>query len=945
MTRSRLWELLGVIFLLTLFAVIVTLPFVLVMVGTVNDSEDALQQSWILGWNVHQLLTAPLELYQAPIFYPFPLTLAYMDSMVPETLMAMPIILVTGSSAFAYNLEVLFTFVASGLAMYWLVRGWGGNYWGALVGGVMFAFGSYRLIHFGHLNLLSLQWLPLVLLYLRRSFLHGGRRNWFLYGVFFVLSALSSFYYAFIGAGMVAVYCGVMLLERRGRFTRAIWRGLLLTTGIALLVILPFAIPYIQVASEYARVRSLEQVISLSASPGSYFASTTITPALAWLHSIFPEPNWEAVLSPGWIALALAIYALFRGTRPWMTAALVSIALLGFLLSLGPRLVLGSISIPLPYQLLADVIPGFAGSMRAAARWGVLVLLAVAVLGGLGMSALTGRLALPRWATVAVVFVALLALLFEYDRAPLHPLKGQLLSEPIPPAYLWLKAQPAAAVVELPMGAPGQRYPPDTFYQYYALVYSKPIVNGYSGFAPPYYDTITNTFSTFPSSEAVDLARALAVRYIILHTDTFPDWDRIRARLELFSSVQLAASFGSTIIFEIAPAPTPGDAHFDLAVAHSVAPASRARGFLVVQTDASHMVRLTQQGTLDVQLDWRDASNQVIQTRRLRLLAPLTLDASGAVIPFNYDAPGASGTYRLSTLLEGGQQTSVVEQTVGMEAPAANEDSAVAELQDWNIPRRAARAGTPLKIILHWNVLRAPPADTSLFVHIMDTANQTVAETTVDPAADPLSTWAAGQTIVTQVSVPVPRRAKQGAYRVIVGLYRPTENQVVPIRGADGELEEGLEIGTAWLGANEDQTPPTISRPLQAIFDNGAELQGYDLPESPMTAGQTISIHLYWLARGPFSHDDTIFVHLVNAHGDIVAQADSPPRGGSYPTLAWNPGEWVRDDHALALPADLPSGDYVLRIGWYNSTTGARPSVVSANPITDDVVLTSLTIK
>jgi hypothetical protein len=48
------------------------------------------------------------------------------------------------------------------------------------------------------------------------------------------------------------------------------------------------------------------------------------------------------------------------------------------------------------------------------------------------------------------------------------------------------------------------------------------------------------------------------------------------------------------------------------------------------------------------------------------------------------------------------------------------------------------------------------------------------------------------------------------------------------------------------------------------------------------------------------------------------------PQGNRYPTSMWDPGELVRDSHALSLPLDLEPGQYTLRIGLYEPQTGQR---------------------
>jgi hypothetical protein len=70
--------------------------------------------------------------------------------------------------------------------------------------------------------------------------------------------------------------------------------------------------------------------------------------------------------------------------------------------------------------------------------------------------------------------------------------------------------------------------------------------------------------------------------------------------------------------------------------------------------------------------------------------------------------------------------------------------------------------------------------------------------------------------------------------------------------------------------------------------------------------------------------DYTVFVHLLDATGQLVAQADARPRSGAYPTSAWAAGDVIPDDHVLSLPTNLAPGRYTIRMGLYLSPNGPR---------------------
>jgi hypothetical protein len=88
--------------------------------------------------------------------------------------------------------------------------------------------------------------------------------------------------------------------------------------------------------------------------------------------------------------------------------------------------------------------------------------------------------------------------------------------------------------------------------------------------------------------------------------------------------------------------------------------------------------------------------------------------------------------------------------------------------------------------------------------------------------------------------------------------------------------------------------------------------------------GDVLPISLQWETRQPLTKDYHVFVHLLDAGGNLVAQSDSQPALWARPTSSWTPGETIEDRHALLLPADLPAGDYTLIAGLYLPKSGER---------------------
>ncbi|MDQ2998313.1 MAG: hypothetical protein M3R61_14845, partial [Chloroflexota bacterium] len=92
-----------------------------------------------------------------------------------------------------------------------------------------------------------------------------------------------------------------------------------------------------------------------------------------------------------------------------------------------------------------------------------------------------------------------------------------------------------------------------------------------------------------------------------------------------------------------------------------------------------------------------------------------------------------------------------------------------------------------------------------------------------------------------------------------------------------------------------------------------------------LKAGDMLSLRTFWQVEQPFTADYFIFVHVLNAAGQTVAQRDAPPWQGRFPTSSWEQGTLIVDLNDLALPAELPPGDYSLVVGMFDPATGAHP--------------------
>jgi hypothetical protein len=231
--------------------------------------------------------------------------------------------------------------------------------------------------------------------------------------------------------------------------------------------------------------------------------------------------------------------------------------------------------------------------------------------------------------------------------------------------------------------------------------------------------------------------------------------------------------------------------------------------------------------------------------------------------------------------------------------------------------------GMTLEVWMHVDVQAPPPSRYLLTLYLMDAQTyERFATTTTEPFDGRYSSrrWQAGDQLALPMRLEIPHDLQPGAYRLGVIVYDTERKAGLPLRDRPDVPDPDVRVGWFRLGS---PTPPPASseaeaRPLQVQWHDGIELTGIRLPAQPLAPGAVLPVHLAWRASQPVERDLAVFVHLIDAQGEIVAQQDRPPLHGRWPTPVWRPGEVLWDTFELALPDSLPAGWYGLRLGFYD---------------------------
>ena len=184
--------------------------------------------------------------------------------------------------------------------------------------------------------------------------------------------------------------------------------------------------------------------------------------------------------------------------------------------------------------------------------------------------------------------------------------------------------------------------------------------------------------------------------------------------------------------------------------------------------------------------------------------------------------------------------------------------------------------------------------------------------------ARPLPTWPVGEVGRTRYELqwdPGVGRASALRLRIL----SPTGEAVPLLAGWWRPVQQDVQFSLP---------APGSAQPLWVNFGNLVLLRDYQVQGNDLRPGGTLRIRLGWQALRRLGDDMSVFVHLLDEKGQMRAQSDGVPVHGGYPTLRWTQGRAVDDWHELALPADLPPGEYRLEVGIYQVTTGERLSVL-----------------
>jgi hypothetical protein len=555
-----LWVVLAGVFL----AALTSWPLVLHMPSRIApDLGDPIRTAWQISWVGHAMLHNPTGLFNANVFYPHPLSLAFSDSLLgygPAAFFGHGTI----AALVRYNLLFGLAWSLCFVGAYLLGRELGLHRLAAAAAGVAFAYAPYRVTEAGHLHVISSGGIALALFLLLRGYRRASRglvlAGWLVSAWQVSLGFTLGLQYSYL-LGVLALLA-LWYWWRAGR--PALPRRLLVVSCIGMAIFGVVAIyqarPYLKVAAEYPTAkRTLQEVKTYSSGPAALVSASSenrvwgsvTAGAREHVHS-----KNEDVFFPGGLILVLALTGLAAGayTRR-LRIGLAGGIVVCSVLAMG----LGLTGAGYPYRLLYDYAPGWDG-VRVPGRVFTTATLFYALLAGAGAQWLIQRIGswgqrqALRGLPAMLGVVLLIGLLGEGAGHLAHPV--------VP--------QPARAEVGLP--GPLLDLPTDgaadRVWQYFSTNGFYKIPLGNSTFDIPAVDDLRGGMSGFPDKASVEKLRHYGIRTVVLHLKLPKLPGIVGYELAEPANVQAATAkpiaglgvtrrqVGSIVIYAIGPGPT-----------------------------------------------------------------------------------------------------------------------------------------------------------------------------------------------------------------------------------------------------------------------------------------------------------------------------------------------------------------------------------------------------
>lgn len=246
-----------------------------------------------------------------------------------------------------------------------------------------------------------------------------------------------------------------------------------------------------------------------------------------------------------------------------------------------------------------------------------------------------------------------------------------------------------------------------------------------------------------------------------------------------------------------------------------------------------------------------------------------------------------------------------------------------------------ARTVPPQNLVEFYDLVEQQAVEGPLYVFPRQQFDWYVEASQIDVEPLEINAWPLTDDVLQEVLKPVAQHQRVNVLLVDEASVDPS-NQLVQT------LQNGpfYQIRDAWFGPLHLMQyvtgPADVSPvPVGVTFEDAITLEGAVVIDEATTAGEEVRVRLNWRTNQPVADSFTMFAHVLDESGQLVAQRDRLPGNGTLPTNSWPVDESVSDQFALTLSPEIPSGQYRIVIGLYNANSGVRLRVTDGSDLPD----------
>jgi hypothetical protein len=275
-----------------------------------------------------------------------------------------------------------------------------------------------------------------------------------------------------------------------------------------------------------------------------------------------------------------------------------------------------------------------------------------------------------------------------------------------------------------------------------------------------------------------------------------------------------------------------------------------------------------------------------------------------------------------------------------LEHPVQIEFDDKIELIGYEVKGQNVFAGSEASVTLYWRCLEGMEQNYPLTIEVLNSYAQVYGRLRLHPGygSFPTSLWEEGdifrETYRVSIASEIPTPS-QAYFKVSFQKPDLPDKKLKPhnVQGDPVEASFGHLIVRA-------QKQPQVENPTRYELGGQVALKGYEVIASPVE-GEDLKVTLYWSALTAISENYTVFVHVLDREGQLVAQQDRQPKEGLAPTSIWQEGVVVEDEYQLSIPSGSAGEQHRVQVGMYNLDTMERLPAFDADGsrLPDDVIV------